>query len=84
MKEELPKVFGDGVLTMAISKDGMTLYAGTHEIRNVKTVRIESPSDSEAVKVELTFERGCGADSSIPIEESVRVAASIPWIAIGR
>ena len=74
-----PKVFGDGDVTICLSKDKIRLFVGQNEIKNINSISFDS---SENNYLEIFFPNSQESEDPKAVEEDIRVCALISWIII--
>jgi hypothetical protein len=84
LKDGEPKVFGDGDVTICISRNMAKLYVSQTKIKHCsKVLFIDSASDPSP-SLEVHFEKGSSEQDKRAIEEDVRMCASITWVKVIR
>lgn len=82
---DLPRVWGDGVATVAVGQDGMSLWIGQVRVEFVKSMdlRIKASEDgSSSVSLEVSFHHSWEQALSRQIDENVRLVMTIPWVRV--
>jgi hypothetical protein len=77
-----PRVFDPGAVTVTLSPDGFRVYAGTLEIKYVRSATVAMDGDSGASTLEVRFYQSHDPVTSMNIEESIRSARTVPWIRV--
>jgi len=84
-KDGAPQVFGDGDLTIAISRNGqIKIYSGQTLIGLVQELKIEARTDQSTPSVEIRFPKTLNVDLDAQVESHAREISKIPWIKIIR
>lgn len=78
-------VFEEGTFTLTMNEDGMlTAFIGTKKLSLITSVNVVGNSQSHPY-VEMSFPKRLGNDDvDLKVEESMRVASTIPWISVKR
>lgn len=73
-----PKVFGDGDVTICLSKTGKRLFIGQKEITKAYSIMLSS-SDGSCL-LEIYFPKSNDIEDQQLIEEDIRVCSLISWL----
>lgn len=77
----IPKVFGNGDVTVAMNLDGISIWASQTRIDHVMSFEAKY-GPGQPVLLEISFYESHDPETALRIEESMRAARSIPWIRI--
>ena len=78
----MPRVYEDGTVTIVIGQElgSCSVHVDSMEIGYLTS--IEVISDQLTQKVHMKFAKSDDRDLSMKIEESVRIAKTLPWVEI--
>lgn len=77
-----PAVFGSGGVTIALSQTGMSVWASQSEISYVRTAEFSFDAEKGSNVLVLSFYESHDPETALQIEESVRIARTIPWVVV--
>ena len=75
-----PKVFGEGVLTLALSQDGCRAYVGPNEVEGFSSVSMRADGPRSPVEASIEFQRSHDPDVQERLEEALRLARTLRWV----
>ncbi len=79
-----PKVFGEGVLTLAISERVCVAYVGANEVNFFANVTVEASPSNHVSDVGVQFERSHDPEVDLKLEEAFRLMTTLKWVRISR
>lgn len=82
VQEVNTRVFDPNTVTAAISQDGATVSVGAVDLKYVKSLSVDCDSESGIRHVVVEFFRSHDAAVSREIEQNVRLARTLPWLAV--
>jgi hypothetical protein len=80
MNKDMPKIYGNGDVTICLSCEGIRLFVSQTEILHIHQVKVISNSDKLS-ELEIKFDQE--ADKKA-VEEEIRVCSLVPYIKITR
>lgn len=80
MKEKEPQIWGNGNVTIALGVKGYRIWVETLLIEHI--TKVEFRANEDKIELELKFESSQDSKIQIAIEESIRIAKTMPWIKI--
>lgn len=77
-----PFVFGSGGITLALSQTGLSVWASQTEVGYIRTAEFSFDTEKGTNVLVLSFYESHDPETALQIEESIRIARTIPWVVI--
>lgn len=78
-----PRVFDGGAMTLVVAQNGVSVYAGRHQVKMFNSINM-SLSDDGAILLEIRFGRSHDSEIECMIDENARLASTIPGVTVIR
>lgn len=82
--DNTPQVFGDGNITICLTRDGFRVYVGQTEIHHLSKLQVVADAFGQPNQLSIGFQASTDQAIQNGIEENTRACAAISWIKVLR